>query len=78
MGLAEQRNRVVHDMWYLTDPKFPIRMKAMARKKLIFEPEHVPTEQLYNLAADILTLMDELDSLCDKAFNIWHQRPRKK
>jgi hypothetical protein len=74
--LGEQRNRVAHDMWNLSDPKLPTRLTAMARKKLILQTEPVSTGQLNHLAGSIKTLSNELDSLCEKAFNGWRQRPR--
>jgi hypothetical protein len=77
-GLAEQRNRVAHDLWNLSDPKLPTRLTATARKKLILQREPVATEQLYKLAIDIVTLCNELDAMCEKAFESWRQRPSGK
>jgi hypothetical protein len=77
-GLAEQRNRVVHDLWNLSDPKLPKRQTAMARKKLILEMVPIPTEQLGELAGNIMTLHNELEAMCEKSFQAWRQRPRTK
>jgi hypothetical protein len=65
-------------MWSMTHPNLPTRLTATARKKLILQAEPVSTEQLYKPAGDIMDLNRELDSMCDKAFNSWRQRPNKK
>jgi hypothetical protein len=74
-GLAEQRNRVAHDLWNLADPKLPMRITATAKKKLILQEQPVSTEQLDKLASDIIALINELDTICEKAFRGWRQRP---
>jgi hypothetical protein len=75
-GLAEQRNCVAHDHWVLSDPTLPARLTATARNKLIFQLEPVSTKQLRNLARSIITLTNELDSMCKKVFNEWRPGPR--
>jgi hypothetical protein len=47
-----------------------------SRKKLIFQLKPVSTEQLRHLAGSIITLTNELDSMCKKAFNEWRPGPR--
>jgi hypothetical protein len=74
-GLAEQRNRVAHDLWDLSDPELPRQLTATARKKLILQVKPVHTEQLFRLSESIRTLSKELDSMCEKAFDGWRQGP---
>jgi len=75
ISIAENRNRVAHDWWDLSDPDFPSRLMAMARKKLILRMEKVSTEQLNHLAGDIMNLKNELESMCQKSSHAWRPRP---
>jgi hypothetical protein len=56
-GLAEQRNRAVHDVWQMDDPAQPQRLEATARRKVRLEKIHVPTEELIALADSIDNLI---------------------
>jgi hypothetical protein len=55
-GLAELRNRAVHDVWDMTEPTRPIRQEATARRALRIVQIHVPTQELFSLAQNIETL----------------------
>jgi hypothetical protein len=52
-GLAEQRNRIIHDSW--AGIGGPHRLEATARKKLKFEFVEAPTEQVLELSHKIHT-----------------------
>jgi hypothetical protein len=58
-GLAEQRNRAIHDVWQMDNPKEPQRLEATARRKVRLLKIHVPTK-------DLIMLADNIDKLCEK------------
>ncbi|MGC9953208.1 MAG: hypothetical protein ABSD21_02890 [Rhizomicrobium sp.] len=62
-GVAERRNRVVHDPWFLIDPENPIRLEATARKKLRLEMILVPTTEVNKLAKDIEKLRAKFEDM---------------
>ena len=64
-GLAEQRNRVVHDPWLLEDGIPPQRLEISARKKLRSQMVTASTDEIIELSAHILTRLNELLALHD-------------
>jgi hypothetical protein len=60
-GLAEQRNRVVHDPWQ--GSQNPHRLEATARGKLKLEFVHVPT-------AAVLELSQKISVLAERFFHL--------
>jgi hypothetical protein len=65
-GLAEQRNRAIHDPWDLSNPDDPKRIEATARKKLRLKKVHISTDNLAKLAGDIATLKNEFEQLAEQ------------
>lgn len=65
-GLAEQRNRVVHDYWDTTDILRPRRVEATARRKLRLEEIEVPTDDILNLALNIDALITRFDDMASE------------
>jgi hypothetical protein len=63
MGLAEQRNRIVHDHWDTSDILSPKRLEATARRKLKLEKINVPTSDILDLAIKISDLTHRFESL---------------
>ena len=57
-SLAEQRNRVVHDVWTF-DPESTSRWPTTVRKRYAPSPKEVPTAALERLAIDIEECSDE-------------------
>ncbi len=62
-GLAEQRNRAIHDPWFLHDPEKPKRLEVTARRKLRNEMVPMSTIEVAALAANIETLTLEFDKI---------------
>lgn len=54
-GLAERRNRVVHDHWIQRGGE-PFRLEMTARKVLKFEPVKVSAKELGDLADEIMKM----------------------
>lgn len=73
VGLAEQRNRAIHDMWELTDPKKPQRHEATARKVVRLLKIHVPTNELLDLADTIKKTRLKFNMM---AAEIWYETMR--
>jgi hypothetical protein len=71
VGLAEQRNRAVHDVWELTDPQQPQRYEATAKKTVRVLKIHVPTSKLLRLVENIKNKRDEFNKL---AHLVWYER----
>jgi hypothetical protein len=65
-GLAEQRNRVVHDFWDVSDILDPRRVEATARKKLRLESIPVSTAEVLNLAIQIEEMAENFDNLASR------------
>jgi hypothetical protein len=63
-GLAEQRNRIVHDPWVGTTR--PHRLEATARKKLRLEFIEMPTAEVSAFASKITEHINRLDDLADE------------
>jgi hypothetical protein len=63
-GLAEQRNRIVHDPW--VGFKQPHRLEATARKKLRFEFIHMPTDDVLKVSRLITEHVIRFDRLADE------------
>ena len=64
--MAEQRNRIVHDLWDVSDIAEPKRFEASARKKLRLEKIHVPTREVLLLAEKIDAHRDRFRSLASR------------
>lgn len=47
-GLAERRNRAVHDSWDLSNPNDPKRLEVTARRKLRLQTVPVSTDSISN------------------------------
>jgi hypothetical protein len=62
-GLAEQRNRAVHDVWYVTDPTQPHRQEATAKRSVRLLKVHVPTDELDRLVDNINRLINRFDDI---------------
>lgn len=62
-GLAEQRNRVVHDPWLLEGGKLPTRFEVTARRVLRTEHVEVPTEKVLALDKTITAHVQRFISL---------------
>jgi hypothetical protein len=71
-GLAEQRNRAVHDVWMLDDPAKPVRVEASARKKLRIVPVSVSTDDLRQLMINIRQHQRRFDEMATSIFNEIH------
>lgn len=74
-GLSEQRNRAIHDVWHLTNPKTPIRFEATANRVVRYLTIHVPTADLARLAQNIDNLSVEFDILANDIFLSLHPSP---
>jgi hypothetical protein len=72
--LSEQRNRAVHDIWYLTQPDHPLRREATARKTVRMLDIHEPTEKLLALVTAIYELVAHFDDMASSIFNEIHSR----
>jgi len=74
-GLAEQRNRAVHDLWVMDDPFRPQRMEATARRTVRLGYIHVSTDEMNALAVSISHLRIRFDYLAGEIFNVLHASP---
>jgi hypothetical protein len=63
VGLSEQRNRAVHDIWDMREPTQPIRREASARRTVRLINIHVPTDELLALGENIKALAVRFDNL---------------
>jgi hypothetical protein len=54
VGLAERRNRVIHDPWLIDQERQPKRLEATARKKLRYIVVTSPTSEIERLAFEIM------------------------
>lgn len=61
-GLAEQRNRVVHDPWLILSSN-ALRFEITARRKLVHEQRLVTTSEVSKLCANIKKLGDDIGTL---------------
>lgn len=68
VGLAEQRNRAVHDVWILDDPDDPKRFEATAKRKLRLGPIPVATKDLRKLADRIDDHASKFDKIAKEIF----------
>lgn len=66
VSLSERRNRAAHDLWFLDNPEFPIRLEATAKKELRLLPISVPTIELAKLVGDISQHISRLYELCEQ------------
>ncbi len=62
-GLAEQRNRAVHDVWDVSHPEKPQRIEATARRTVRSTLVHVPTTELLDLEVAILRFGERFDEM---------------
>jgi hypothetical protein len=77
-GLAEQRNRAIHDVWQMDDPTYPQRLEATAKRAARLLKVHVPTKELIALADKIDALRARFDDdIANKSFNELHASPDK-
>ena len=76
IGLAEQRNRTVHDWWPLNDPHSPQRLEATARGKLKLEMVSMSTADVAHLSENIEKLHSEMDELVSAIFSRIHIKSR--
>jgi hypothetical protein len=77
-GLAEQRNRAIHDVWQMDDPTCPQRLEATAKRAARLLKVHVPTKELIALADKIDALRARFDDdIANKSFNELHASPDK-
>jgi hypothetical protein len=76
-GLAEQRNRAVHDLWDLTSPATPIRREATAKRHVRVLDVPVPTHELLELKDSIYQLANEFDDMASSIFTELHSSPGK-
>jgi hypothetical protein len=75
IGLNEQRNRAIHDVWRLDNPRKPKRQEATAAKVLRRLSVGVPTEKLVKLASNIEKLTKDFDVLANRIFLSLHPLP---
>jgi hypothetical protein len=68
IGLVEQRNRAIHDVWQLDNAERPHRIEMTARRQLRTLRIHVPTQELLNLEVHILDLEAKFHGM---AVEIW-------
>lgn len=68
-GLSERRNRVIHDMWDLSNPEEPKRKEATARRTLRLLDVHEPTYKLFGLVSEIYAFAAKLDDIALEIFN---------
>ncbi len=66
-SLAEQRNRVVHDSWDISNPNEPKRLEVAAGKTLRITTGPVSTDIITKLADDIATLRTEFEAMASQA-----------
>jgi hypothetical protein len=65
-GLAEQRNRIIHDVWHFDYPNDPQRLEATARKTLRLEFVSASPEDLYKCADAIHKLAMDFNALHER------------
>jgi hypothetical protein len=65
--LAEYRNRIVHDAWYVElDTNEAHQYKSMPKRDTKFGIHRYPTEEIEQLIAKIATRIDAISSLSEK------------
>ncbi|MEL3892803.1 hypothetical protein V6B08_21180 [Ferrovibrio sp. MS7] len=69
IGLSEQRNRAVHDVWHLENAQQPTRFEVTAKKTLRYLRVDMPTKDLITLANNIQKLKDDFVALVKKGLN---------
>jgi hypothetical protein len=65
-GLSEQRNRIVHDLWFFNHPAEPERLEASAKKLLRFEYIPTSTEALLKFSTQIDNHAEKFVELTDR------------
>ncbi|MDX2143413.1 MAG: hypothetical protein SFV19_08665 [Rhodospirillaceae bacterium] len=78
VGLAERRNRVVHDPWDTTDILEPSRIEATARKKLRLGRVRVPTKVVLDLAIEVDEHRESFEALASEVFSAHHRAQSEK
>jgi hypothetical protein len=79
MGVAERRNRVVHDPWLLLGQGGPFRVETTARRKLRNEYIPVSAAEMAKLSEDVLALIErfiDLDRQVRAAVETSPDKPR--
>jgi hypothetical protein len=74
-GLADQRNRAVHDVWDLSEAESPQRREASAQRRVRILKIHVSTEDIRRLAGQIDALRRRFDDVADNIFTEIHTSP---
>jgi hypothetical protein len=77
-GLAEQRNRIVHDVWIFPDPDKPERKEATAKKLARLERIPTSTEDLFNFATKIFEHRNRFDALVNRVLAEPSSSPSKR
>lgn len=68
VGLAEQRNRIVHDSWLILPGGVPRRFEVTARRKLRWEYVDASTSVVNHCAEAIKKLISDFGELHDRVF----------
>lgn len=77
-GVAERRNRTVHDPWFLVAADTQARrFEVTAKRHLVFDLVHHPTPKVSQLASDIEALTERFGSLAKEVRDArdarWHR-----
>jgi hypothetical protein len=75
LGLSEQRNRIVHDLWFFNHPAEPERLEASAKKLLRFEYIPTSTEALLKFSTQIDNHAEKFVELTDRIAAAPHPSP---
>ena len=67
-GMAEQRNRAVHDVWELSNPATPVRLERTARREAKMLSIHVPTQKLHEMELNIVQLERRFNQIAAQLF----------
>ena len=68
-SLGERRNRVLHDMWDLSNPEEPKRREATAKKKLRLLDVHEPTSKLLEFVSEFYAFSSRFDDIASAIFS---------
>ena len=77
-GVAELRNRTVHDLWDLNNPSKPTRREVTAKRTLRVADVHVSTKELLSLTKTIYALASDFDNMASSIFTELHSSSRGK
>jgi hypothetical protein len=73
VGMAERRNRIVHDPWNLNMSTSPRRFEITARKVLRYMFVEVTTDEVRRCANDIRNLVDRFEKLHEQVIAEFHE-----